>query len=305
MAAHTPRVGLVDVNATSVVLKRVKSRGTTWRTFDRRAKRPAAPSHPLADMMPMSRDYGTEQDKVNCSFYFKIGACRHGDRCSRRHIQPERSRTILLSNVYQNPKYLDPDCRASDAELQQQFDDFFADFFKGLSAYGHLVEMHVCDNVGDHLIGNVYARYETEDEAQCAVDGLNTRWYYQRPLFAELSPVSDFREACCRQNETNECNRGGQCNFMHLRHASPPLVRELYQQLAVENRERRREAHAKEDFLRLGWKERLERLHSEAIEQYGPDLPVWNAPDWHQGTSGGDWRSEPTASNEEITPSTA
>ena len=92
---------------------------------------------------------------------------------------------------------------------------------------------------------------------------------------------------------------------MHLRHASPPLVRELYQQLAVENRERRREAHAKEDFLRLGWKERLERLHSEAIEQYGPDLPVWNAPDWHQGTSGGDWRSEPTASNEEITPSTA
>ncbi|CAJ0649888.1 16608_t:CDS:2 [Entrophospora sp. SA101] len=22
--------------------------------------------------------YGTEKDKVNCSFYFKIGACRHG-----------------------------------------------------------------------------------------------------------------------------------------------------------------------------------------------------------------------------------
>ncbi|KAK1344006.1 hypothetical protein QTO34_014564 [Cnephaeus nilssonii] len=25
--------------------------------------------------------FGTEKDKVNCSFYFKIGACRHGDRC--------------------------------------------------------------------------------------------------------------------------------------------------------------------------------------------------------------------------------
>jgi len=46
-------------------------------------------------------------------------------------------------------------------------------------------------------------------------------------------------------------------------------------------------------------------MHSEAAEQYGPDLPVWNAPDRHQGSSGGDWRSEPTASNEEITPSTA
>lgn len=27
--------------------------------------------------------FGTEQDRVNCSFYLKIGACRHGDRCSR------------------------------------------------------------------------------------------------------------------------------------------------------------------------------------------------------------------------------
>ena len=35
----------------------------------------------------------------------------------------------------------------------------------------------VCDNVGDHLIGNVYARYEWETEAQTAVDSLNDRWY--------------------------------------------------------------------------------------------------------------------------------
>lgn len=26
--------------------------------------------------------------RVNCSFYFKIGACRHGDRCSRLHNKP-------------------------------------------------------------------------------------------------------------------------------------------------------------------------------------------------------------------------
>ena len=46
-----------------------------------------------------------------------------------------------------------------------------------LAKYGHLVEMHVCDNVGDHLIGNVYVRYEMETEAQAAVDSLNNRWY--------------------------------------------------------------------------------------------------------------------------------
>lgn len=51
--------------------------------------------------------------------------------------------------------------------------------------------------------------------------------YAGRPLYAELSPVTDFREACCRQNENGECNRGGFCNFMHLRLASPELVSAL------------------------------------------------------------------------------
>lgn len=46
-------------------------------------------------------------------------------------------------------------------------------------------------------------------------------------MYAELSPVTDFREACCRQNENGECNRGGFCNFMHLRLASKELVSSL------------------------------------------------------------------------------
>ena len=65
----------------------------------------------------------------------------------------------------------------TDDELQDQFDDFYEDFFCELAKYGQLTEMHVCDNIGDHLIGNVYARYEWEEEAQRAVDALNDKWY--------------------------------------------------------------------------------------------------------------------------------
>lgn len=46
--------------------------------------------------------FGTEKDKVNCSFYFKIGACRHGDRCSRIHNKPTFSQTIVLQATYSN-----------------------------------------------------------------------------------------------------------------------------------------------------------------------------------------------------------
>ncbi|KAH8919545.1 hypothetical protein BT69DRAFT_1313275 [Atractiella rhizophila] len=170
--------------------------------------------------------YGSEQDKVNCSFYLKIGACRHGDRCSRKHIKPTFSQTLVVQNMFQNPLHTDPSNSGSltPEDLQSYFDSFYEDVFCELVKYGHLLEMHVCDNVGDHLIGNVYARFEWEDEAGKAT------------LFAELSPVTDFREACCRQNDMGECNRGGFCNFMHIQAPSAPLLKQLQAQQRVERR---------------------------------------------------------------------
>jgi len=72
----------------------------------------------------------------------------------------------------------------------------------------------VCENLGDHLNGNVYARYYDENQAQEAIEALNSRWYAARPVYAELSPVTDFREARCRQHNEGQCRRGGMCNFM-------------------------------------------------------------------------------------------
>jgi len=37
--------------------------------------------------------------------YLKIGACRHGERCSRKHIKPQFSTTIVVYNMYQNPMH--------------------------------------------------------------------------------------------------------------------------------------------------------------------------------------------------------
>ena len=87
--------------------------------------------------------------------------------------------------------------------------------------------MNVCDNLGDHLVGNVYVKFKKEDvsitkarqiiynsipwskmqDALKAVNDLNNRWFGGRPIYAELTPVTDFREACCRQYETGECTR--------------------------------------------------------------------------------------------------
>lgn len=68
----------------------------------------------------------------------------------------------------------------------------------------------------------------SEKYAQKACEDLNNRFYAGRPLYCELSPVTDFREANCRQHETNECTRGGFCNFMHVKKPSPDLRRSLF-----------------------------------------------------------------------------
>jgi len=179
--------------------------------------------------------FGTEKDKVNCSFYFKMGACTHGDRCSRIHNKPTFSQTILLQNLYINPqnsaKTADGShlANVTDEEMQEHYDNFFEDVFVECEdKYGQVEEMNACDNLGDHLVGNVYVKFKKEEDAEKAVNDLNNRWFGGRPIYAELTPVTDFREACCRQYETGECTRSGFCNFMHLKPISRKLRHELY-----------------------------------------------------------------------------
>lgn len=171
--------------------------------------------------------------RVNCPFYFKIGACRHGDMCSRLHNKPTISETVLLKNMYQNPlaSAVSVDGSAlemDDKELQHHFEEFYEDVFTELSNFGKLEMLHVCDNLGDHLLGNVYAKFKSEEDADKAVKGLTGRFYAGRPIMVEFSPVTDFKEARCRQFDVSDCTRGGYCNFMHLKQIGPELSRKLF-----------------------------------------------------------------------------
>ncbi|XP_050376125.1 splicing factor U2af small subunit B-like [Argentina anserina] len=170
--------------------------------------------------------FGTEKDRVNCPFYFKIGACRHGDRCSRLHNRPTISPTLLLSNMYQRPDMITPG--VDPRKIQDHFEDFYEDIFEELDKFGEIESLNVCDNLADHMIGNVYVLFKEEDQAAAALHALQGRFYNGRPIIADFSPVTDFREATCRQFEENSCNRGGYCNFMHVKQIGRELRRKLY-----------------------------------------------------------------------------
>merc|ERR1719281_1724169 len=65
--------------------------------------------------------------------------------------------------------------------------------------YGEVEELNMCENLGDHMVGNVYAKYYDEEHADAALKALFGRFYAGRPLVCEFSPVTDFREARCKK----------------------------------------------------------------------------------------------------------
>jgi splicing factor U2AF subunit len=168
---------------------------------------------------------------------------RHGDRCSRIHNKPTISQTLLMPNMYHNPALqVTPSGPAmtDPRALQEHFEDFYEDIFEELDKFGEVENLNVCDNQADHLVGNVYVKFKEEEAAGKAAAALMGRYYNGRPIVVEFSPVTDFREATCRQYEENTCNRGGFCNFMHLKPISRDLRRRLFGRYKSRSRSPRR-----------------------------------------------------------------
>eukprot|EP00584_Thalassiosira_punctigera_P000163 CAMPEP_0172535198 /NCGR_PEP_ID=MMETSP1067-20121228/7317_1 /TAXON_ID=265564 ORGANISM="Thalassiosira punctigera, Strain Tpunct2005C2" /NCGR_SAMPLE_ID=MMETSP1067 /ASSEMBLY_ACC=CAM_ASM_000444 /LENGTH=249 /DNA_ID=CAMNT_0013320111 /DNA_START=65 /DNA_END=811 /DNA_ORIENTATION=+ len=218
----------------------------------------------------LARIHGTEEDKVNCPFYFKIGACRHADRCSRIHHRPAFSQTILIKHIYRHPTR-EAELRAAregrsvdgvevdQARAREDFLCFFEDFYEELSKFGRLEALHICDNLGDHMIGHVYAKFSEEEEAADALNVMNGRYYDGRRMEVEFSPVTDFREARCRDFDEDTCRRGGFCNFMHIKPVPLCLVRDMEEDADDERRreelermERRRKDERRDAVVAMG-----------------------------------------------------
>jgi len=111
--------------------------------------------------------FATEKDKVNCSFYFKIGACRHGLKCTKSHHVPAFSQTVLLKGLYlsrlnlnqNNPAQVTP-VVDTEEELQQHFDDIYEELFVEMEEkYGELEELNICENISDHLLGKLGKKF--------------------------------------------------------------------------------------------------------------------------------------------------
>ena len=177
-------------------------------------------------------------DREKCQFFVKMGACRHGDKCTKLHIRPSSSVTIMLPMMYLNPKVvpLQTTDEATGKTINIDYDkkflknhvhDFFEEVFLMMMEFGRVQEMYIVDNLCDHLLGNVYVKFETDVQAQAALEGLKTHAYNGVVLTPELCPVVEFGDAACKEDRETDCKRGLMCNYLHIIKISSSLMKHL------------------------------------------------------------------------------
>eukprot|EP00744_Colponema_vietnamica_P009135 GILI01013014.1.p1 GENE.GILI01013014.1~~GILI01013014.1.p1 ORF type:complete len:486 (-),score=96.48 GILI01013014.1:69-1472(-) len=170
-----------------------------------------------------------------CNFFHKMGACRHGDNCTKFHVRPPNGQTVLFPKMFPNPQAID---YLTDREWPFQFDKkylkkYFHNFYKNVwrtfMKVGRIVELRVVSNLCEHLVGNVYIKFAESETAIKVCESLLHRKYLDILLLPEMTPVSDFNEACCKEDRDAEvgCDRKLQCNFLHLMKVSREVMEKL------------------------------------------------------------------------------
>lgn len=91
--------------------------------------------------------------------------------------------------------------------------------------------MIIVDNLGDHIVGNVYVRYTNEDYAENAIKNIHGRFFNGKKIDAQYSSVTDFGNAKCKQYLDGSCKRGGFCNYMHIKPLSKSLKKQLMEEM--------------------------------------------------------------------------
>ncbi|XP_038050060.1 U2 small nuclear ribonucleoprotein auxiliary factor 35 kDa subunit-related protein 1-like [Patiria miniata] len=160
-----------------------------------------------------------------CSFYRKTGGCRFGDRCSRTHIPPEISTSLLFPHMYidftleqsHRDEYdTDMGLEYDEGDAYERFLEFYNDVLPELKEFGTVVQFKVCCNWEPHLRGNVYVQYKREEDSSKARDSFHGRFYAGKQLSCIFTPVTSWKAAICGMFHQNKCSRGKNCNFLHV-----------------------------------------------------------------------------------------
>ncbi|KAH1020043.1 hypothetical protein HUJ04_009772 [Dendroctonus ponderosae] len=147
----------------------------------------------------LKRTMETNPGKKPCPFFQKVCACRFFDTCSRNHIRPGVSSTLLITNFFthislevkENEHGSDSSLEFEKEDTFKYYKDFFYDVILELEKCGKIRRFVTCCNHEPHLRGNVYIQYETTREALSSYHKFNGSFYAGKQLNGCSSETND------------------------------------------------------------------------------------------------------------------
>ncbi|CAH1244764.1 ZRSR2 [Branchiostoma lanceolatum] len=202
--------------------KMLESAGTSGNKKKEEWHNPMAPAdYSASGEVPAATGRAAE----DCPFFKKTGACRFGDRCSRKHTRPDSTTTLLIPGMFatfaldqtqrddfDETMYLE----YGEDELYKDFIEFYNDTLPEFRTLGRVVQFKVCCNHEPHLRGNVYVQYDREEDCLEAIKKFHGRFYAGKQLTCEMTPVASWKSAICGLFSRKRCPKGKHCNFLHV-----------------------------------------------------------------------------------------
>lgn len=208
-----------------------------------------------------------------CEFYVKNGACRYGYKCKNEHKEPKISRTLLFAHFFENSPVsiaLAGGQHVPDNKIQEvvaHLEQWYIEVFLEIAKFGEIQEMHILDNIGDHLLGNVFVKFVSEQDALKVKQGISRRRYRGHLVLPEFSPVMDFEKGSCQKFKTGSCRRGGNCNFLHIKYIRKSLLRSLFKKMYKDHPEYYQKYREKKEKRRALKRERKIKKQKQAQER--------------------------------------
>ncbi|XP_057653410.1 U2 small nuclear ribonucleoprotein auxiliary factor 35 kDa subunit-related protein 2 [Diorhabda carinulata] len=165
----------------------------------------------------------TNPNKPLCPFFQKTSTCRFFDVCSRNHVRPGISSTILIPNFFshyslektENEHLTDSNLEFEKHETQDFYREFYNDVVPEIEKYGKIELFITCCNHEAHLRGNVFVKFCSTHAALKCFRALNGRWYGGKQLSVQFCNVPNWKSAVCGVHFSNRCPKGNSCNFLH------------------------------------------------------------------------------------------
>ncbi|CAB0020036.1 unnamed protein product, partial [Nesidiocoris tenuis] len=124
----------------------------------------------------------TNPDKEPCPFYSKVGACRFKNNCSRNHVKPAISNTLLIPGFYSH--------FTLDVGIQEEYDTDINLEYDSSDRHRHFRYIFLYFFIPNHefIIPKVYQEYEFV-LLNCSMNlPINCKNPVRREFFADVAP---------------------------------------------------------------------------------------------------------------------